>query len=524
MPPATPIDTGLYCLTLGNGQTWRLRPVGDEATDVVKRLATVMTLPRCSQGQEILVRVQEGTRPLPGLFGDPAPRICILPPAENDAMKIIQMTRCATTLAHYLLPQGNLLIHGALVEKDGYGIILAGPGTVGKSTACRRIPFPWHALSDDAVLVIDDGHGGYLAHPWPTWSRFFDNGPGGTWDVGKAVPLKALFFLHQSTEDGTEPLNMTQSTAWVVESTHQVMGPQMRLQQNLSDAKEIYTLELRAAERLVRSIPVHLLHISLTGKFWEEIEYALLGKTSGLFREGKVIPENEEVRPSEPVVSARIFSPGHIPILYTGPSMNPVLNEQDLLDVLPYETRNPRVGDVICFRTPEQLVVHRVIGIDRDGIRTQGDNNPTPDPVVQYPENILGKVVAASRGRVNRNIPGGNYGRIIRMQVRMRKQVIIMSGILLKIAQPVLFASRIVITRAAPGMKPRIILFATRNLRIIRIYIGNNIAGEYTTRKKYWSIMFPFQFIVDKNHLPTVDPPDRPDSRSPQTEIISTAR
>ena len=101
MPPATPVENGLYCLTLGNGQSWHLRPVGDEAIDVVSRLAAVMTLSRCSQGREILVRVQEGARQLPVITWESAPGICILPPGENDAMKIIQMTTCATSLAFH---------------------------------------------------------------------------------------------------------------------------------------------------------------------------------------------------------------------------------------------------------------------------------------------------------------------------------------------------------------------------------------------------------------------------------------
>ena len=523
MPPATPVDTGLYCLTLGNGQGWRLRPIGEEATDVIHRLAAVMTLSRCIQGKEILVRVQEGGRQLPLLPRDSAPGICILPPGENDAMKIIQMTMCASSLAFHLLPHGGLLIHGGLVEKDGQGIILAGPGTVGKSTACSRIPLPWHALSDDATLVIPDAQGRYVAHPWPTWSRFFDKGPGGTWDVGKAVPVTALFFLHQSPEDSTEPVNMTQSTAWLIESTHQVMGPQIRSGQEPSDTKEIYTLEISAAERLARSIPVHLLHISLTGKFWEEIERALHRMIPSQVREGQVLPGQEEGHPSNPA-SSRIFGPGHIPILYTGPSMNPVLYEQDLLDVIPYGNRNASIGDVICFQSPDKLVVHRVIGIGSEGVRTQGDNNPTPDPVFLHTGDILGMVVAASRGRVNRNIQGGAHGRMIRVYVRMRKQVLIMSGLLLKTAQPVLSVSRAVIKRAVPGMNPRVILFATRNLRILRVYIGNHLAGEYDTRKKCWSMMFPFQFVVDKNHLPTVDPPSRPDFQPPQMETIRSSR
>ena len=113
---------------------------------------------------------------------------------------------------------------------------------------------------------------------------------------------------------------------------------------------------------------------------------------------------------------------------------------------------------------------------------------------------------------------------MIRVYVRMRKQVIIMSGLLLKIAQPVLSVSRVVINRAVPGMNPRVILFATRNLRILRVYIGPHLAGEYDTRKKYWSMLFPFQFVVDKNHLPTIDPPSRPDFLPPQMEIIQSTR
>jgi SynChlorMet cassette protein ScmC len=510
MPPATPIDTDLYCLTVGNGLKWRLRPVGDEATDVVLRLATVMTLSRCSQGHEILVRVQEGVRQLPVLPWDPAPGICILSPDENDATKILQMIGCATTLAVHLLPHGGLLIHGALVEKDGYGVILAGPGTVGKSTACRRIPPPWNALSDDATLVINDGHGRYLAYPWPTWSRFFDNGPGGTWDVGKAVPLKALFFLHQSPEDRTEPVNMTQSTAWVVESTHQVMWSQMRSRPELSDVKGIYALEIRAAEQLVRSIPIHLLHISLTGKFWEEIERALPGMTSGHLREDQEIPENETVLHSEPA-SSRIFGPWHIPILYTGPSMNPTLTAPDLLDVVPYEERKPAVGDIICFTRPgdEKNIVHRIIRITGSGIQTQGDNNFSADSDFLKTDHIIGRVIGATRGKHQRKIAGGTLGRFTHLRMLIRKSALNKIWRLLHLAKPAL-----VITRASshllPGnWKPRIVIFSSRNTRILRLFFGASIAGEFNTTQGIWTIRFPFRFLVNETTLPTVERPER---------------
>lgn len=78
--------------------------------------------------------------------------------------------------------RGGLLLHGALAECKRQGVILAGPGTVGKTTASRRLRLPWHSLSDDATLVVRDRAGRFGAHPWPTWSRFMF---GGSWgDAG----------------------------------------------------------------------------------------------------------------------------------------------------------------------------------------------------------------------------------------------------------------------------------------------------------------------------------------------------
>ena len=97
-------------------------------------------------------------------------------------------------------------MHGALAEENGIGVILAAPGGTGKTTASDRLPAPWRSLCDDTTLVVRDSQGKYWGHPWPTWSRFLEGGPGGTWEVQEAVPLRGVFFLSQAPEDLTEPL------------------------------------------------------------------------------------------------------------------------------------------------------------------------------------------------------------------------------------------------------------------------------------------------------------------------------
>jgi len=55
-------------------------------------------------------------------------------------------------------------MHGALVDYSGSGFVRAGPGTVGKSTASRRLPLPWRSLCDDKTLVVRDRKGRFWAH------------------------------------------------------------------------------------------------------------------------------------------------------------------------------------------------------------------------------------------------------------------------------------------------------------------------------------------------------------------------
>lgn len=507
MPETPSRPDNFVQLTLADGQQWLLCPTDPEAAEVIQRLSKVMNLATGNTGREIFISVREGVRLPLHLPDDQSPVICLLPPGENDAMKVILMTDIARTIALWTIPQGGLLLHGALVEKDGYGVILAGPGGVGKSTASRRIPLPWHAVCDDATLVVRNGEGQFCAHPWPTWSLFYDNGPGGIWDVEKAVPLRAIFFLNQAPEDSAGPLAVPEAIAYLVESIHQVMGPPVPGYCDPVDSPGLCSGELSAVTALVRSVPVHLLRISLTGRFWAEVErmleirHTVHDSGSGLV--GRYGPSRDYAH--------RIFGSGTIPVVYTGPSMNPVLEEPDLLEVCPYGSRAIRIGDVICFHSSAEnkTVVHRITGIFAAGIRTQGDNNPSADPGLVQQEQIIGRVNTALRGKHRRNITGGNIGRITRLCSQFRRNVLIRAGNIYRIAKPILICTRTVFRSGSFGMRQRVVLFSARNRVTLRLFIGNRLIGEFYSQKNGWSLRFPFQLVVDVAELPVVEKPRR---------------
>jgi len=270
-PDRPPQFTGI---ALADGRHRLLCPTDTEAAAVISQLAQVMQLSYRQAGEKIFVTVRHTEKKPVVLSEDPATTVCILPPGQDDTMRAVQMMTLGKTLVLRCLQDGGLLIHGALVERDGYGIILAGPGTVGKSTASRRIPLPWRAVSDDATLVVRDTNGRYRAHPWPTWSRFLDGGPGGSWDVQKAVPVKGIFCLAQAAEDRVERVGRGQAVSLLGEAVGQIsafMVPGL-------SPEELRVLRLEQFNNLclmARVVPVHVLHISLTGHFWREIERAL---------------------------------------------------------------------------------------------------------------------------------------------------------------------------------------------------------------------------------------------------------
>jgi len=486
-------------LRFADGQQWVIRSVDEEAAEVVAELGRVMRLGSGELGRELCVAVRrESDRT--HLETNGAVECCLVAPTEWET-PVVQMLALASMIARETLARGGLLLHGALAEYRGSGLIMAGPGGIGKSTASQRFPSPWRSLCDDMTLVVRDGKGRFWAHPWPTWSRFADGGPGGSWAVEDAVPLRAIFFLDQSPSDLLEPVSATQATALTLASEVELV---MEVKFALDDAEAARTLTskaLGAAKGLASAVPAYSLRLGLTGRFWEKIERVLpIGDEPGL---------DADNRGRDPMSVESLMPRGALRVVCTGPSMRPTLQEPEFLEVKPYGTARVRTGDVVCFKSPDtgKTVVHRVVSVGprspvagrpTGGIRTRGDNNAKDDPWVLQPGDIIGRVTAAQYGVPRRSVPGGWRGlvalRCVRLGQAIRGNVGRLSHTLYHFLAGLGPFDRLLPRR----LRPRLVRFGTPYQVFLKLLMGGHTVGQCDRRLENWHIRPPFRLFVDE--------------------------
>jgi len=193
-------------------------------------------------------------------------------------------------------------------------------------------------------------------------------------------------------------------------------------------------------------------------------------------------------------------------ITYVGSSMNPVFRDGDALTLLPCNG-HVRVGDVIVFTPPdgERKIIHRVISIGPEGVRTRGDNNGCIDPWDLKPHEIIGRVVSLRRKGREITVPGGLQGRSQELGVRLLRRVDKTFANLFRGAYHRLAQSRFA-RRFLYG------LFATRVITVNRpqgmeyqLLVGDHLAGWFRPGQKSWTIRRPYLLFVDEISLPTGD-------------------
>jgi SynChlorMet cassette protein ScmC len=529
-----------FTLSLADGARWLIRPGDPEAARVVTALGAAMQLqpahstltgsPPQQVGErtrELLVTAQLGRVVPPTNLHGPGPVVCTLPEPATDAMFTIGMTHVGLAIARAAQSRGGMLLHGALAEHDNpsgltQGIILAGPGTVGKTTASNRLPPPWRPLCDDTTLIVRDSQARYWAHPWPTWSRFYayngDPPPGGSWNVQHAVPLHALFFLSQSPDDRIEPIHVPQATAMLMEAVQHVSSTMTRCL-NPEQVHALHREQLAAAETLARAVPTHILHISLTGAFWEEIEQVLQYDAIHPTRHASRATHHIS-RLTQPAATESLPNDTTLLVTYSGPSMNPTLREPDLLEVAPYDGRQVRVGDVIYFEPPEEerKIVHRVIRVKPDGIYTRGDNNPTDDSYRLQTTDIIGQVVIAQRGPKKRRIAGGRSGALFGYAARLWRVINRGASGLLHGTYHILARSRLFRGLLPLRLRPRLLVFQSKKEQTFKLVMGQREVGRYDNRRRQWTIQRPFRLFVDETHLPAIPPLPQKSHRTATTD------
>jgi SynChlorMet cassette protein ScmC len=197
--------------------------------------------------------------------------ICEIRGEDNHEQDIIRMWCSLHPIYQSCQESGGLPLHAALIERDGEGILLAGHGGAGKSTCCQRLPSPWHALCDDESLIVRDGQERYFAHPFPTWSDYLWKRSERTWNVQQFLPLAAIFFLEQADTDEAIPIGQGQAATFINQLAMDICQRNWR---HLDRKEETVQRKqfFENACQLAKAAPAFILRITLTGRFWEEIE------------------------------------------------------------------------------------------------------------------------------------------------------------------------------------------------------------------------------------------------------------
>ena len=193
----------------------------------------------------------------------------------QDFLQVKEQMRCALFPVYDLtVRRGGLPLHGALVERDGRGVLLVGRSGVGKSTACRRLPPQWNVLGDDLALAVRRPGGGFAAHPLPTWSAVGPDAEKRAWDIKRGIRLSAIFFLTQADEDEVIPAGRAMASVILADAAMTIFRS-VRVQEQSLEKKLLGGNAFANAAAMVNSIPSYILRLSLTGRFWEKIEEAL---------------------------------------------------------------------------------------------------------------------------------------------------------------------------------------------------------------------------------------------------------
>jgi len=197
-------------------------------------------------------------------------------------------------------------------------------------------------------------------------------------------------------------------------------------------------------------------------------------------------------------------APGAVLFGFRGNSMYPLLDERDILEVVPYAGQPVAMGDVILFEPPGRAgwTVHRVTQVTPQGIRTRGDNNTTEDEWSLSAADLRGRVVAAWRGARRRPIAGGRAGQLIAVLLHAR---LALDRGLARLGRPLyrMLAGRGWLARCLPpGWRPRPVAFQAPEGTRLRLVLGRRVVGQYDPERRRWLIRRPYRLLVDETSLP----------------------
>lgn len=186
--------------------------------------------------------------------------------------------------------------------------------------------------------------------------------------------------------------------------------------------------------------------------------------------------------------------------------MYPTLKSGDVLEIVPYERRGIKTGDIILFQLPElnDSIVHRVVHINSKGIITKGDNNNFVDKWVLTPRYIRGYVGSVKRKQKTFKVKNGFYGRITGKWRHIVKKY--KSEIFELLRIPYYYLSDTgIFDKVILLINPRILTFKSGSSVKLQIMIGNFIVGRQIPGRNEWLIRRPFRLVFNDKYLKEIE-------------------
>ena len=187
-----------------------------------------------------------------------------------------------------------------------------------------------------------------------------------------------------------------------------------------------------------------------------------------------------------------------------GPSMNPTLRSGDRLDIITYNGEKIRRGDVVVFTPPgsDSNIVHRIVFISSQGIKTRGDNCSQKDEWLLSSDHIFGRVVRAERRNKLRRVAGGPTGFIWATVLKAIHSVDSRLSLLLRPAYDRLARTGTFRLWLPRSMEPKVLSFDRAAGTELQLLIGRRVIGRWPPGKSGWQIRRPYRLFVDEAALP----------------------
>lgn len=191
-------------------------------------------------------------------------------------------------------------------------------------------------------------------------------------------------------------------------------------------------------------------------------------------------------------------------INFTGNSMRPTLKTGDVLRVVSFKDRKIRIGDVVAFHRPygRTRIVHRIVSVDKERVRTKGDNKLVIDDWILLPNEVIGRVVCAQRGKKKVTIFGGFYGRIYALSLDMVKRIDLVFSTILRPFYRWFAQTGIVRKLFSSWIHTRVSCFKYGDGMEMQLHLGRRVIGRRFPGQDQWYIQRPFKLFIDESSLP----------------------